>query len=329
MVALVVLALLAGCGGGSEADTAESPLDPWRPIVVTLDGLYSAENVGLVMALKQGYFEDANLGVELRNPIFPRRAIQYVTERAVDLAISHQPQVVLAKENGLDIVAAGSVVPEPTAAMIWLEKSKIGGLADLKGKTIGVYGLSFERGILESVLARAGLTLDDVKVKKVEHETVPDLVSGRIDATFGNSWNVEGAELEARGLEPVITRVQDLGIPSYDELVVVARSERLRKDPQLIPDFLSAVARGTEAAIEDPEAAVKAIVEEKENREEKPNKKGIEAAVEATLPLLSRDGYMDPDQAAGLIDWMHEEGIIERPLPVSELLTNEYVDEED
>jgi putative hydroxymethylpyrimidine transport system substrate-binding protein len=252
-----------------------------------------------------------------------------VAERAVDLAISHQPQVVLAKENGLDIVAVGSVVPEPTAAMIWLKKSKIGGLADLKGKTIGVYGLSFERGILQGVLARAGLSLDDVKVKKVEHETVPDLVSGRIDATFGNSWNVEGAELEARGLEPVITRVQDLGIPSYDELVVIARSERLRKDPQLIPDFLSAVARGTEAAIKDPEAAVKVIVEERENREENPNEKGIEAAVEATLPLLSRDGYMDPEQASGLIDWMYDEGMIERPLPVSELLTNQYVNEEE
>jgi ABC-type nitrate/sulfonate/bicarbonate transport system substrate-binding protein len=71
---------------------------------------------------------------------------------------------------------------------------------------------------------------------------VSALLSGRADAIFGGSWNVEGIELESRGAEPVITRIQDLGIPDYEELVMVARSDLVADDPRLIRDFMSAVA---------------------------------------------------------------------------------------
>jgi putative hydroxymethylpyrimidine transport system substrate-binding protein len=282
---LVVGAFLVGCGGGDDADTAESRPGLFRGIVVTVDGKFNAENVGLLMALNRGYFDDVDLGVTFRNPVLPERPIRYVVEGDVDLAISHQPQVELVKEKGAPIVAAGSLVSQPTAALIWLKKSKIGGIADLKGKTIAIYGLPFERDLLQSALAQAGLTLADVKVSSVNYETVPDLVSGRADAILG-SWNVEGAELRSRGLNPVIERVEDFGVPAYDELVVIARRDRVAGSPWLTRDFMTAAARGTAAAIEDPEAAVDAIVEKTDD----PDRKAIKASVEETLPLLSESG---------------------------------------
>jgi putative hydroxymethylpyrimidine transport system substrate-binding protein len=287
LAVIAATVLLTGCGEEGDAETASRP-GLFRGIVVTVDGKFNAENVGLLMAAKRGYFEDFDLGVELRNPIFPERPIKYVIGRNVDLAISHQPQVVLAQEKGAPIVAIGSLVSQPTAALIWLKRSKIGGIAGLRGKTIAIYGLPFEWDLLRSVLAQGGLTLADVKVKGVNYETVPDLISGRADAILG-SWNVEGAELKARGLGPVIARVEDLGVPAYDELVVVARRDRVADSPWLARDFMSAVRRGTAAAVEDPEAAVDAIVE----KTDKPNRKAIKASVEATLPLLSRSGQIE------------------------------------
>jgi len=324
LLAALAAASLVGCGGGDGADATESRPGLFRGIVVTIDGEFNAENVGLLMALKREYFDDVDLGVELRNPVLPERPVKYVIERDVDLAISHQPQVALQRDRGAPIIAVGSLVPQPTAAMIWLKKSKIDGIADLKGKTIAIYGLSFERDLLESALAQAGLSLDDVKVNSVNYETVPDLVSGRADAIFGGSWNVEGIELEKRGLQPVITRVEDLGLPSYDELVVVARRDRLSSSPWLVRDFMSAVARGTAAAVEDPKAAVNAIAEKVDD----PNRKAIKASVEETLPLLSKTGRMDPGQASDLLEWMSEEGLIQQEPPVSDLLTNDYLSSE-
>ncbi|HEV2727163.1 MAG TPA: ABC transporter substrate-binding protein, partial [Solirubrobacterales bacterium] len=143
-----------------------------------------------------------------------------------------------------------------------------------------------------------------------------------VDAVFGDSWSVERAELESRGMKPVAARVQSLGIPSYDELVLIARPDRLRRDPRLASDFLSAMARGTAAAVANPKAAVEAIIEQSESELDR---RAIDASVEATLPLLSRDGYIDPGQADRLAEWMHEEGMTRRALPAPELFTNEYL----
>lgn len=288
--------LLAGCGDDGGAETAETRTDrqeqterPEPPkknlksVEITLDGYPNAENVGVWMAKERGYFEDAGLDVYIHTPVTPLLPVKYVADRSVDLSITHQPQLAIAQEKGVPVVAVRSLLSQPTAAMIWLRKSKIGGLSDLKGKTIAISGVPFEEDLLEEVLAQAGLSFSDVKVEQVEHLLVPALVSGRADAIFGGSWNVEGIELEARGLKPVITRVEDLDLPTYKELILIARRDRLAKDPESIRAFATALARGTAAAVEDPEAATEVLLKQSG----KSNRKAIEAQLEATLPLLS------------------------------------------
>src|SRR4029079_4221377 len=103
------------------------------------------------------------------------------------------------------------------------------------------------------VLARVGLSLKDVQVKSVGYNLVPALASGRGAAIFGGAWNLEGARLEALGAKPVITRIQSLGAPSYEELVVIARKDLLAENPGLACRFMSAVRHGTEAAVKSPE----------------------------------------------------------------------------
>jgi putative hydroxymethylpyrimidine transport system substrate-binding protein len=319
---VAAIALLAGCGGGADAETSGEAPEQIQKFDVTLDGYPNPENVGITMANARGYFYEAGLEILVHTPVDPLRPIGYALNGSADVSIASQPQVVLEQEKGVPIVAIGSVLPEPTAAMIWLKDSKIEDVADLKGKTIAIPGLDFQRSLLEPILAQAGLTLEDVKVETVGYELVPALTSGRADAIFGGSWDVEGIELEDMGLEPVITRVQDLGIPAYEELVFVARRSRLAKDPESIRDFLSAVARGTEEAIDDPEDAADVVLGRNEYRS---TFEATEAGLGATLPLLSTSGEMSIETAEGLIDWMHEEGLIQQQPPASDLLTDDYL----
>jgi putative hydroxymethylpyrimidine transport system substrate-binding protein len=286
IVAAIVLPIsLGGCGGGGETESANPlPLAP-RELDITLDGYPSAQNVGILMAEERGYFEEAGLEVWVRTPVSRLNPLRYVAEGEVALAVSHQPQVELAQEKDAPVIAVGSLVPEPTAAMIWLKKSKIADIADLKGKTIAFTGLPFERDMLEEILVGAGLTLDDVRLQRADYDLVPALVSGRADAILGSS-NMEGAELEARGLGPVVTQVTDLGIPAYEELVLIARPDRLAREQRAIRSFVKAVERGTAAAIEDPRAAAAAI-EGGVGAKPDSSRNVTEAQLEATLPLLS------------------------------------------
>lgn len=298
--------------------------------MVTLDGAPGPENVGILMAKRRGYFEEAGLEVTIHQPIGPRRPVLYVADKEVDLGISHEPQVAVAQENGVPIVAVASLLSRPTATMIWLKESKIHSIADLKGKTIAIPGLPFERGLLQSVLAQAGLTLGDVKVEAVEYDLVQALARGRADAIFGGSWNVEGVKLEKRGLKPVVKRVQRLRVPAYEELVLIARRDRLGREPRSIRNFIAAMNRGTAAAVEDPSAAVEAIVEAaKELAGVTESAPLVEAEVEETLPLLSATGRMSAEEAERLVTWMHEQGMLRRRSPASALFTNSYLAEPD
>lgn len=297
----LLVALLAGCGGGGDTETtAKRPERPpkLQPVNVTIDGLPGPESAGLFMAAERGYFEDEGLEVLLMAPSHPPRPLWYTANRTVDLAVSHEPQVVISRKKGAPVVAVGSLVPQPTMAMIWLGKSGIDGIADLRGKTIAYPGVLFQRKLLEAVLAKAGLTLADVKLKRVDFELVPALVSGRADAIFGGSWNVEGVELKTRGLKPVIRPVTELGIPDYDELVVIGRTDRVAKDPEMFRRFLAAATHGVEAAVEDPETATDAIAQYASEYGEV-NRKALRAGVEATLPLLSTTGRLTAGGSSG------------------------------
>jgi putative hydroxymethylpyrimidine transport system substrate-binding protein len=310
-------ALLVGCGGADDSGDTETGPPTFENIRVNLEGVAGPEDAGIVLADGLGYLREAGIGAWINSAIYPERTTKYVDEELVDAALVYEPQVILAHEEGRRIVIVGSIVPESTMAMIWLPDSDIGDVADLKGKTIAYPGVPFQRDFLEFVLGEAGLTLADVQLEDAGDDLAQALISGRADAIFGGSWNAEGVLLESRGLEPVITRVTDLGVPDYDELVLIARSDDYAKDPGIHDRLLEASIRGNEAAGEDPRAATEAIVDQSFGVAPE---KATEAGVEATTPLFSRSGDIDEARLEELIEWMYEQGMTKRKLPVSAVL---------
>lgn len=333
--------LLAGCGGGGAhgapgepvARTSDAPAEkpapfpcskPSEQLKVTLDSHAGAENAGILMAEQRGYFREAGLDVWVRTPGNPEYPVSYVAVGDDDIGVAQQPQIVLGNELEETVVAIGSVISKPTAAMIWLKGSGVDEIADLKGKKIATSGALYQSDLLEQALAQAGLTPDDVEVVAAGYELVPKLLSGEVDAIFGGSANIEGAALEARGAEPVITPVQELGAPAFDELMVIARPECVAKHPALYRRFMAAVARGTDAAKKDPHGTALAI-ERDIGSDPKAGRKENEAQVAATLPLLSHSGRIDLAQAADLVKWMRDNGMIEEEPKVEQLFTNDYL----
>ncbi|HEY6731252.1 MAG TPA: ABC transporter substrate-binding protein [Solirubrobacterales bacterium] len=324
-LALVVLAIalvLAACGEKSEegGDERES-------FNLTLDFYPNPDHAGIYMAQKLGYFEEAGLDVSIDTPSDPAAPMKLVAAGRSDLAISYEPEVALAREQGLDVVAIAALVNRPLTSMIWLQKSGIQGVADLKGKTVATAGIPYQDKFLQTILARVNLKLSDVKAVNVGFGLLPALVGGSAQAMLGGFLNVEGIDLRERGKNPVVTPVDELGVPTYDELVLVAQRQRLEEDPEKFRLFLAALERGTEAAVEQPGAAISAITEANPDLEPKLTA----AEVKATLPLLGARtegqpyGYMDPQEWETFAGWMRDNGLIKGLPPVNELLDNGYL----
>lgn len=322
-VALLALTLgLAACGEKSEDSGGEA-----ETLTLTLDFYPNPDHAGIYMAQKLGYFEEAGLDVKIQTPSDPAAPIKQVAAGQSDLAISYEPEVILARERGLDVRAVAAVVNRPLTSMIWLKKSGIRGVAGLRGKTIATAGIPYQDAYLKTILARVHLTPSDVNSVNVGFGLLPAVLGGKSQAMLGGFSNVEGVDLRLRGKNPTVTPVDELGVPSYDELVLVAKGKRLEEDPQATRLFIAALARGTAAAASNPKAATKALLEANPDLEPKLTK----AEVAATLPLLDPPrgkrpyGYMDPGLWGEFAGWMRDEDLIDAlPVP-SELLSNAYL----
>ncbi|HZO06248.1 MAG TPA: ABC transporter substrate-binding protein [Solirubrobacterales bacterium] len=322
-LAILLALTLAACGEKSEDSSGADS----QSLSLALDFYPNPDHAGIYMAEKLGYFEEAGLEVGIEAPTDPSLPIKQVAAGRTDLAISYEPEVILAHERGLDVVAIGALVNEPLTSMIWLQKSGIKAVPGLKGKTIAYAGIPYQEAFLETILTRAGLTTSDVKAVNVGFNLLPALVGGSADAMLGGFRNVEGVDLRERGLKPVVTPVDQLGVPTYDELVLVAKRETVEAEPEKFRLFMAALERGTNAAVAQPAAATEAILAANDALEPKLTR----AEVEATLPLLGARtegqpyGYMDPTAWDEFAGWMRDNELIESLPSAAELLSNDYL----
>jgi putative hydroxymethylpyrimidine transport system substrate-binding protein len=323
VLALLALALgLAACGEKSDVTSGET-----ESVSLTLDFYPNPDHAGIYMAQKLGYFEEAGLNVSINAPSDPAAPLKLVAAGRSDLAISYEPEVALAHQQGLGVVAVAALVDRPLTSMIWLKKSGIKGVGDLKGKTIATAGIPYQEAFLKTILARVQLSPSDVKAVNVGFGLLGALVGGSAQAMLGGYSNVEGVDLRERGKQPVVTPVDKLGVPTYDELVLVANRKKLEEDPEKIRLFIAALERGTNAAVAQPKAATKALLEANTGLEPKLT----EAEMAATLPLLAARtpdqpfGYMDPAEWGTFAGWMRDNELIESLPAPAELLTNAYL----
>lgn len=324
----LALALIAGlvalpaCGEKEDRTAAPAP----QRVSLMLDYYPNADHAGIYQAIDDGAFERAGLEVTPQVPSDPAAPLKLLAAKRVDVAVSYQPELLLARDKGLKVVSIGALVQRPLTSIMALPKAKVRTVADLEGKTVGTAGIPYQSAYLKTILREAGVDPASVKEVNVGFNLVPAMLSKRVDATLGAFWNVEGIELQRAKRDPVIIPVDKAGVPTYDELVLVVREEDARFRGPYLRAFLRALAEGQQALQDDPEAAVAAL------RKANPDLDPADtlAEVRATLPaFLPTDaelpfGWQDPAAWGRYGRWMLDEGLIAKaPLPSS--LTNEYL----
>jgi putative hydroxymethylpyrimidine transport system substrate-binding protein len=325
--ALVVCAatVAAGCGEKSESTTPGTP----QPFSLALDFYVNPDHAGIFEAIDNGYFSDAGLDVETHTPSDPSSPIKDVAAGRVDLAISYEPEVLLAQaqDPGLPVKAVAALVPTPLTSLIWLKDSGIQDVKGLQGKTIATAGIPYQEAYLKTILEREGLSTSDVNTVDVQQNLLPAVISNKAQAILGGFLNVEGVDLKLQGKDPTVIPVDKLGIPTYNELVLVANADSLDSKEEDIRLFLDALERGTKAAVADPAGATKAVLDAGNGLDPKITR----AEVDKTLPLLMPKGgkhpygYMDPAQWKKFAQFFADNGVINALPSTDDLLTNDLL----
>ena len=320
--ALALAVSLTGCGEKEENLGAAEP----EQLDLALDFYVNPDHAGIFTALENGYFDRAGLKVSPRVPSDPSAPIREVAAGRADLAISYEPELLLAREQGLDVVAVAALVDEPLTSLISLPAAGIARPSDLRGKTVATAGIPYQAQYLATILAGAGLSTSDVTQVQVGFNLLPALLGGEADAILGGFRNIEGVDLARRGENPSVVPVNELGVPNYDELVLVAQGERLEEDPEELRLFIGALAKGTKDAVAEPQAATGAVLAAGDGLDPELTR----AEIQATLPLLAptpgeRFGQLDPEEWALFASWMAENGLLSEVPETQDALSNELL----
>jgi putative hydroxymethylpyrimidine transport system substrate-binding protein len=324
----VLVCLLAIAGGVTACGERKEPTGTPRVerLRLMLDYLPNADHAGIYAAQAQGDFARAGLRVDLQTPSDPAAPLKLLAAGRVDLAISYEPELLLARDKGQQLVAVAALVQQPLTAIVSVGKRAIHDPAQLRGKTVGTAGIPYQSAYLRAILGRAGVDPGSVREVNVGFNLVPAMLSGKVDATLGAFWNVEAIQLERQHKRPAVIRMERAGVPSYDELVLVARAADLRRGGARVRRFLRALAQGQQALRRDPQAGVRPLLSANRDLDA-----GLQlASVRATLPAFAPPagkpyGYMDPAQWTAYAQWMYDNKLLSRPPDAATALTDEFL----
>jgi putative hydroxymethylpyrimidine transport system substrate-binding protein len=313
---------LAACGEKQESATVTGGADR---LTLELDYLPNADHAGIYTAQASGAFQRAGLDVRLQVPSDPSAPLKLLAAGKVDLAISYEPELLLARDKGLDLVAVAALVQRPLTSIMGLPSGHVRTPADLEGKTIGTAGIPYQSAYLKTILAKAGADPAKVKEVNVGFNLVPAMLSKKVDATLGAYWNVEGIELARRNKQPQIIRMETAGLPTYDELVVVARRQDVEKRGAVLRRFVQALARGHQALRDDPAAGADALVKANPDLDRDTQLAQIQATLPVFFPAGGKPfGYMVPSEWRAYGQWMADNRLVKQ-LPTTAAMTNEYL----
>jgi putative hydroxymethylpyrimidine transport system substrate-binding protein len=296
-----------------------------RQVTLTLDWTPNPDHVGFYYARDTGLFARAGLDVSIRAPSDPTAPLKLVAVGKSDLTVSYEPELFFAAAKKLPVVAVAAVVPQPLNSLIAIAPT-IHTIRELAGRTIGITGVPSDYATLDTALKSVGLTRKDVKVVSVGYNLLPALLAHKVDAVLGVYRNVEGIQLQQRGLHPTVIPVDRAGVPTYDELVLVASSSRLHSDPtyrSTVQRFVAAFLAGTAQARRNPQRSLTIL---RHVTASKPS--FLARATPATLALLAGPdgiGCMQVEQWQRFSDWMHAQSLLKKPIAASSVMTTRFL----
>jgi putative hydroxymethylpyrimidine transport system substrate-binding protein len=281
-VAAVVLGL-AGCGAA--VNTFKPNPGSATHLTVELQGPPSAGDIGIYEAQALGYLKQTDMDAKLVTPPggTSTGGLKQVYNGVATIALTDEPEILFTRNESDAIVAVAAVVQHPLDAIVSLKSAGIANIAALKGKRVAVAGSAGTRSLFTEMLNSAGVPASAVNVSLVQaSQLAPELLSGKVAATFGGDVNVVTAALTQHHKQVSTISPSAGGIPDYNGLVVAVQKGEIVDHASIPRRFVQAIARGYKAVRANPQQAVANMVAAVPSLA--PQKKQLLKAVEAEIP---------------------------------------------
>jgi putative hydroxymethylpyrimidine transport system substrate-binding protein len=308
LAALLCALALGACGTKRDALTAPGV----GRFTVMLDFFPNADHAALYSAIAHGDFRAAGLEVVPEAPADPAEPLKLLAAGKVDMAVSYEPELLLARDRGLRLVSIGALVQRPLTSIIALPGRHVAGVGDLAGKRVGTAGIAYQAAELRTALLHARVNPATVREANVGFNLIPAMLSRQVDATLGGFWNYEAIQLRLAHRHPIVIPIDQAGVPTYDELVLVVREDEAHTRGQDLRAFLQALTRGEREVRADPAAAAATLTAANPTLEAKLQLESIRQTLPAAVPADTSKpfGWQDPSAWASFAGWMFAQRLL-------------------
>jgi len=307
----VVAIIAAGMPGTAAAPTS---------LVFMLDWFPNPDHVPLYAAQQEGYFRQEGVRVTLQVPANTDDPLKLAAVGRVDVAVNYEPNVILARAQGLPVRSIGVLIGQPLTTIMFLKSSGIRSPKDLVGRHVGFAVTGFADAMVDQVMRSAGASTTGVRMVNVGFDLVPALLSHKVDAVVGAYRNYERVQIELQGQPVAMFEPERYGVPTFYELVLITSDTALGRQREALQRFVRAVGRGIAFTVKNPDQAFAAYVRAnpKMKLDDELNRKSFRV----TLPTYARTETQARDRWEMFDQWLATHKVIPSAVPVDDLYTN-------
>lgn len=323
MLVSIALLFLAACGQKETQVTSDG--GKLEEVSLMLDWYPNAVHSFLYTAQEKGFFEEQGLDVNIQMPADTNDPLRLVAAGKIDMALSYQPQVLVARSEDIPVKSFAAIVRHPLNQLMVPEDSSIQTPKDLAGKKIGYPSIPLDEAIIQTMVKTDGAVEAKVEMVDVGWDLIPAIGTKKTDALIGAYINHEKLLLEKEGHPMRTINPADYGVPDYYELVMVSSDEKLETSPELFEKFMKAVRKGQEFVAENPEQGLSNLMEHEDKTS--PLEKDIETkSLEILLPLMDAGdedfGSQNLSTWSLVAEWLKEYKIIKDSVDAEDAFVN-------
>lgn len=325
LAATMALAVgVAACGSddssdsGDTGDTAAQVTDA----TLVLDFIPGAVHSGIYEAVEKGYYEDNGINLRIIEPTSTADTLKLIDAGKADFGIADGIDLATQIVDGRQAQGIMAIAQRPPGGLITLEEDGITDPKQLEGETVGVTGVPSDNAILDTIMADAGGSSDNVDVVTIGFNGVQALESGKVKA-FTGFIPADGVQVEADGYPTKSFPLDEYGGPSYPGLVVFSTESKIGEDPDLMQGFVDATIKGYQDALEDPAAAIDSLISQTQGID----KQLATDSFDAWVPLFGPAdtfGQFNKDNLESLSTFMVDNGLADEPISPDRYATTEF-----
>ena len=275
------------------------------------------------VAQSKGFYADEGLEVEIEYG-YENDFIALAAQNKREFAIASGDQVILARAQGLPITYVMKWYERYPVALVAPADKGISKPSDLIGKKVGLplFGTSLIGW--KALVYATGIDENAVTVEDIGFTQVASIQQGVVDAAMVYIAN-EPNQLRSEGIQ-----VNVIEVSNYINLVsngLVVGDQLMKENPDLVRRMVRATLAGISYTIANPDEAfaiARQVIPEITDETAPLQRKVLDASIE--LWKSDQPGLSTQQAWQDSVNFMVKMGLVDRPVKVDQLYTNQFVE---